>query len=328
MAFTSTLTLQDGSPLHYTDSGPVPDSTTYKTVILIHGAAVNGSTFERLHPLAASHNLRTVALNRTEYPGSSKYTDAELEELKGGDPRCLERIAVRIAFFIAAYIQEAGVPEEGGVVVVGWSIGTVSAMAPFSFPEVLPLETYDLLNRYVKRLVLYDPPYLAFGLELPGDTALFDPWGDATTKSREEVFETFKLWVSSYFDVPEGWSGSINELDSRKRTERATVDSWTQEEHERFFSQDGAAMAEMHWFSATMQKCINRMATSCLFDEAMNVRSPWHTIWAAHRIKEINDECVLRRIRPRPIEFVVIPAGNHFVHWDEPQAFLRKLSEA
>ncbi|KAF4598945.1 hypothetical protein EYR38_007358 [Pleurotus pulmonarius] len=283
-------------------------------------------TFERLHPLAASHNLRTVALNRTEYPGSSKYTDAELEELKGGDPRCLERTAVRIAFFIAAYIQEAGVTEEGGVVVVGWSIGTVSAMAPFSFPEVLPLETYDLLNRYVTRLVLYDPPYLAFGLELPGDTALFDPWGDATTKSPEEVFETFKLWVSSYFDVPEGWSGSINELDSRKRTERATVDSWNKEEHERFFSQDGAARAEMHWFSDAMQKCINRMATSCLFDEAMNVRSPWHTIWAAHRIKEINDECVLRRIRPRPIEFVVIPAGNHFVHWDEPQAFLRELS--
>ncbi|KAF4600219.1 hypothetical protein EYR40_007331 [Pleurotus pulmonarius] len=256
MAFTtSTLTLQDGSHLYYTDSGPVPDSTTYKTVILIHGAAVNGSTFERLHPMAASHNLRTVALNRTEYPGSSKYTEAELEELRGGNPRFLERTAVRIAFFIAAYIQEAGVPEEGGVVVVGWSIGTVSAMAPFSFPEVLPLETYDLLNRYVKRLVLYDPPYLAFGLELPGDTALFDPWGDATTKSPEEVFETFKLWTHANGPSVRLWS----------------VDSWTQEEHERFFSQDGAAMAEMHWFSDAMQKSINRMATSCLFDEAMNV---------------------------------------------------------
>lgn len=79
------------------------------------------------------------------------------------------------------------------------------------------------------------------------DTALFDPWGDATTKSPEEVFDTFKLWVSSYFEVPEGWAGSINELDSRKRTERATVDSWTKEEHDRFFSQDGAARAEMHW---------------------------------------------------------------------------------
>ncbi|KAL4255310.1 AB hydrolase superfamily protein, partial [Pleurotus pulmonarius] len=249
MAFTtSTLTLQDGSHLYYTDSGPVPDSTTYKTVILIHGAAVNGSTFERLHPMAASHNLRTVALNRTEYPGSSKYTEAELEELR-------------------AYIQEAGVPEEGGVVVVGWSIGTVSAMAPFSFPEVLPLETYDLLNRYVKRLVLYDPPYLAFGLELPGDTALFDPWGDATTKSPEEVFETFKLWTHANGPSVRLWS----------------VDSWTQEEHERFFSQDGAAMAEMHWFSDAMQKSINRMATSCLFDEAMNVRYlalvGQHVVW-------------------------------------------------
>lgn len=94
-------------------------------------------------------------MNRTEYPGSSKYTEAELEELKGGDLRFLERTAVRIAYFIAAYIQEAGIPEEGGVVVVGWSIGTVSAMAPFSFPEAIRLETYDLLDRYVKRLVLY-----------------------------------------------------------------------------------------------------------------------------------------------------------------------------
>lgn len=136
------------------DSGPVPNSMTYTTVILIHGAAVNGQTFERLHPLAASHNLRTVALNRTEYPGSARYTDTEMEELRHGDTKFLKRTAVRIAFFIAAYIQETGIPEEGGVVVVGWSIGTVSAMAPFSFPEAVPLETYDLLDRYVKRLVL------------------------------------------------------------------------------------------------------------------------------------------------------------------------------
>lgn len=78
-----------------------------------------------------------------------------MEELRHGDTKFLKRTAVRIAFFIAAYIQETGIPEEGGVVVVGWSIGTVSAMAPFSFPEAIPLETYDLLDRYVKRLVLY-----------------------------------------------------------------------------------------------------------------------------------------------------------------------------
>ncbi|KAJ8695745.1 hypothetical protein PTI98_005674 [Pleurotus ostreatus] len=324
-SMSSSLSLQDGSHLSYTDSGPVPNSMTYTTVILIHGAAVNGQTFERLHPLAASYNLRTVALNRTEYPGSARYTDTELEELRHGDTKFLERTAVRIAFFIAAYIRETGIPEEGGVVVVGWSIGTVSAMAPFSFPEAIPLETYHLLDRYVRRLVLYDPPHLAFGLELPADTVLHDPWGDATTKSPEEVFETFKFWVSSYFEVPEGWGGSINELDSRKRTERTTVDSWSQEEHDRFFSQDGAARAELHWFSEAMQKSINRMATSCLFDECTTGRSPWHTIWAAHRIKEIHDECVLRRIRPRPMEFVAIPDGNHFVHWDDPHAFLRAV---
>lgn len=80
-------------------------------------------------------------------------------------------------------------------------------------------------------------------------------------------------------------------------------------------------------FSEAMQKSVNRMATSCLFDESTNGRYfrdlsvvyiacgrwPWHTIWAAHRIKEIHNGCILRRIRPRPMEFVVIPDGNHFV---------------
>lgn len=72
------------------------------------------------------------------------------------------------------------------------------------------------------------------------------------------MFETFKYWVSSYFEVPEGWAGSINELDSRKRTERTTVDSWSQEEHDRFFSQDGAARAEMHWCVADIGVLRNR----------------------------------------------------------------------
>ncbi|KAF9487291.1 hypothetical protein BDN71DRAFT_1514121 [Pleurotus eryngii] len=179
-------------------------STVYNPLLFLATTNRATETFEHLHPLATSNNLRTVAFNRTEYPGSPKYMDTESEELRHGDAKFLEGMAVasrtssrRTSTFL------------GGVVVA----------------EVMPLETYDLLNRYVGRLVFYDPRYLAFGLELPADAVLHDLWSDATTKSPEEVFETFKFWVSSYFEVLEGWAGSINKLDSRKRTEHATVDS-------------------------------------------------------------------------------------------------------
>ncbi|KAG6871570.1 hypothetical protein C0995_002970, partial [Termitomyces sp. Mi166 len=84
MVSSHTYTLTDGINIYFTDSGAPPSSTDYTTLIILHGSAFNGEGFEKMHTFAHGYNLRTVIWNRREYPGSTKYTDAEIDDLHNG----------------------------------------------------------------------------------------------------------------------------------------------------------------------------------------------------------------------------------------------------
>ncbi len=76
--------IDKGGELFYTDSGPIPGSTDYKTIIIFHGSAFTGRqyfshlsayrpsnyalsyTLRRRLPMAAAHNLRLVIPNRRD----------------------------------------------------------------------------------------------------------------------------------------------------------------------------------------------------------------------------------------------------------------------
>lgn len=63
-------------------------------------------------------------------------------------------------------------------------------------------------------------------------------------KTLEEHYNNFRGFVSSYFDHPEDWDGDRDKLDLRLRTERATTDSWSQEQWEKIFEPKTAARCE------------------------------------------------------------------------------------
>ncbi|KAG6886754.1 hypothetical protein C0995_005196, partial [Termitomyces sp. Mi166 len=84
MVSSHTYTLTDGINIYFTDSGSPPSSTDYTTLIILHGSAFNGEGFEKMHAFAHGFNLRTVIWNRREYPGSTKYTDVEIDDLHNG----------------------------------------------------------------------------------------------------------------------------------------------------------------------------------------------------------------------------------------------------
>ncbi|KAF8161114.1 hypothetical protein B0H34DRAFT_653831 [Crassisporium funariophilum] len=246
-----TAALPYGIEISYADSGPVPGSTDYTTVILIHGSAFNGHGFEKLHRLAWKRNMRTVALQRREYPGSTRYTDIELDDLRNGRKAFTDGLAHLVASFVHYFVETQDIPQmsadgrSGGVAIVGWSLGTVTAMSLFADPEVIPSDLYTVLERYIKDLILYDPPYISFGYDLPPDSRVHNPWPKPSNgQTTEDLYRSFETWVSSYYNVPINWSGDINALDHRPRGDVATVDSWTYDQRARYFTMEAALRSE------------------------------------------------------------------------------------
>ncbi|KAG6875672.1 hypothetical protein C0992_002879 [Termitomyces sp. T32_za158] len=160
MMTSHTYTLIGDIKVFFTDSGPPPASTDYTTLIVLHGSAFTGHGFERLHDYAHRYNLRTVIWNRRDYYGSTKYTDAEIDDLNNGKKVFLDRLAIQVADFLKQYIEKESVPKisadrkTGGFAIMGWSMGTATAMPLFSDPALISPELYALLEQYVKDLIL------------------------------------------------------------------------------------------------------------------------------------------------------------------------------
>ncbi|KDR80048.1 hypothetical protein GALMADRAFT_61697 [Galerina marginata CBS 339.88] len=248
--FSRTFSLSGGSDIFFTDSGAPAGSTDYTTLIVLHGSAFNGRNLEILHDYAHKYNLRTVIWNRREYPGSTKYTDAELEDYNEGRKAFLDGLAIQVCEFLKQYVKKENIPKisadrnSGGFAIMGWSMGTATAMPLFSDPTLISAESYILLEQYVKDLILYDPPYLSFGYEPPADPKAYNVWADPAFKTPKELYHNFALWVSSFFDHPDV-SGSTYGLNYKDRsTDSATVSLWTQEEFERNFSESAVSRSE------------------------------------------------------------------------------------
>lgn len=116
---------------------------------------------KKLHDAAHRLNLRTVIPNRRGYPGSTPYTDGELEDISERPEVFMERIGREVGEFLVHFIEEEDIPEatsdykHGGIAVMGWSMGSTSAMVLFSDAKLVSPESYARLERYVKDLVLY-----------------------------------------------------------------------------------------------------------------------------------------------------------------------------
>jgi hypothetical protein len=157
-------------------------------------------------------------------------------------------------------------------------MGTATAMSLFSDRELYTeVETYGVLEKYVKDLVLYgkcyalsylfsvpflfffttEPPHLSFGIQLSEEheKAAYHPWTDPDCKTPEQLYRNFMYWVSSYYDhpaiaidatgEPSGNIDYIHGLDYRKRTDRATVAAFTPEELEKFYCEKAAVRSEL-----------------------------------------------------------------------------------
>ncbi|KAF9044738.1 hypothetical protein BDZ89DRAFT_943011 [Hymenopellis radicata] len=240
---------EDGGQLFYTDSGAVPNSTTYKTVFLFHGSVVNGNIFRRLLPLAASNNLRVVIPNRRDYAGSTRYTNEELLLLQQGKREFFETVAANTISFISWFVKKHDVPTlsldrtTGGIITIGWSMGTCTPLSMLAYPDAISSAMYATIEPYFKQMVLFDPPAVAFGSDTMPE--YYVPFTDPELKSPEEMLSHFGVWVSSYYDHPDFASHSAEGLENRKHGDRNSLQNMTPEDMAATLDQIAAVRSEL-----------------------------------------------------------------------------------
>jgi hypothetical protein len=181
-----------GTKLYYEDSGAPPGSTSYTTVFLIHGYLCYARTF--LFPLfpyalcaplislnllndsavfrpafahARSHNLRLIAINMREYPGSSPFSDAELARFASNDledqTSALVDQAMEIANLIAQIIRDEDLPlpqqegdsQTGGVSMLAWAVGGSWLTTVLANLDSLDEDVHACFEKYVTTAIIY-----------------------------------------------------------------------------------------------------------------------------------------------------------------------------
>ncbi|KAJ7139235.1 Alpha/Beta hydrolase protein [Mycena epipterygia] len=337
-----TLRLPDGIDIRYTDSG-APNTPDYTTIVIIHGTGYNGYGFVRLHEYAHKYNIRTIFWNRRDYHGSTKYTDDELADMRAGGKDFQDRLALHTAWFFQHFIENENTPKvtgdrkAGGFILVGWSSGNAATLALFADSAVIPKPLYETLEPHLRSLVLYDPPFQVMGY-LPREIeGLYDPFNDPDATTLDQMMENFQHLVGSYYKHPDITTGDPSGLWLGSFTDcKQTINQWTAEEKAKYYDQPAAIRSLAPLSSLGILKTQTHKA---LFDQDLvasyfpNVNvlyisgeeTLFYCMWAYLESVRLYSEAIERGESVRPTKFKLVPEGNHFLHYDVPEIFLREI---
>ncbi|KAL4247855.1 hypothetical protein ABKN59_007561 [Abortiporus biennis] len=199
----------NGVSLYYDDSGAPAGSTTYKTLVFIHGGIFNGGVFQRVASNAARNNLRVVSVNHRDVLPSTAFTSEELQVFKTNDRKAHEAwLGDRLlewVKFLAYFVEKEKIPiydeqeGTGGLSFMSWSLGNNYAIPLLgSIDTSFPSDKTGLLAKYIRSFVLFDPPYYAIGEPEPPYELLYNPLADPLLSS-DSLSTTFVPWSAAYF---------------------------------------------------------------------------------------------------------------------------------
>ncbi|KIM42186.1 hypothetical protein M413DRAFT_26988 [Hebeloma cylindrosporum] len=150
----------------------------------------------------------------------------------------------------------------------------------------------------------------------------------------ESAVDNFKYLVLGYYEHPDLGSRSISGLNFDTRGSRASVDNMTEAETALNFDPVAAGRTEFPMFFQ-MQPVLKIMAQKSLFDEKLTSevlphlevvhiycpKASWYCLWGMIETERQYNEHLKLEHKVRPIRFLEIAGGNHFVHWDDPEGF-------
>ncbi|KAK0452325.1 hypothetical protein EV421DRAFT_1768341 [Armillaria borealis] len=296
-----------GGRLFFQDSGPVPESTTYTTLVIYHGTALTGESFRKVLPLFPRHNIRAVVVNRRHYPGSARFQEAQLDDLRHGREGYLHVVAQDVANFLAWFIDNEHVTprsrdnKSGGLAILGWSSGGPVILSLFGQPDVIPKRLYAKIEPYLRAAIIYDSPMMAYGYSS-------DPPPGVSVQKLAEALRTPEHFMKY---VTGCWIGKD-----------ASIDHITPEELQKIVDPVAAFAADLGPASLpVVEPMLHRQADRALYDEELArsvlpdvrfttlvcTRSGWHMVLGALENEK---------------------RYTAALHWDDPETFCKVVAEA
>ncbi|GJE91026.1 hypothetical protein PsYK624_071740 [Phanerochaete sordida] len=289
-----------------------------------------------------------ITINCRDYRGSSPYTAEELAELHNPDievaASTVRRWGREIALFLAYVCQTMGIPattgkgakEDGGLVLVTWSLSGIAALSILGDPRTLGNGLANTLPQYLRKVILYDPPCIVYGYTL--DVGLPFPLTDPSIPP-EKIPDAFVDWASSYFaPVPEGVPITVEALLKYHMYLPCapTLRTVSPEERERTVDREigTRSLAVMGTDMAIRQR-----HARCAFSDADAVlpnvellvfwcdQSVWFNTWGAKVFGDLVSEAPSEGKRKRAASIFRIRGANHCIHCDEPEKMVRLFAE-
>ncbi|KAI8978850.1 alpha/beta-hydrolase [Trametes punicea] len=352
-----------GTVLYFEDSGAPLGSKDYVTLVLVHGTCFHSAVYRPTIPFAAEHNLRLVLLNMRGYPGSTDYSRDELDELRKPSAESSKKVmaarGVELAAFIRWFIEKEEIPpiqkraaghgHVGGLSLLSWSGGNSHTVALFANLDKISGETQDLLEKYLRSFIMYDPSSSVIGSKVPLGLSVVqrDP-----LLAVDAQVAIFSVAVSSYYppyaipdtiDPTPTFDPPRRPLDDVNPKYTPTTSKMTAEVL-RSLTHPPVMKELQHLMWGVSADVLNanlvRALYDCRFDDGTRkLRKVWPdlrvhvilcdmtlgecawavtVIWDGHR--KANPE------HRRNLEVHKLEDANHFVHWEEPERFLRFLA--
>ncbi|KAH9925863.1 Alpha/Beta hydrolase protein [Epithele typhae] len=337
----------------FSDSGVPPNvSTGYTTLVCLHGFMWHGASFAKMLPLAGQHNARVIAVNQLDYPGSATHSPEELAVLQravAATPDDGEAAAEMLAYwrarardvfdYLVALVREKGIPpmqgDKGGIVLVGWSFGTLWMSAFLAFLSEFDDPKGVELNKYLRRVVLYDGGWFFLGTAPPTPSP-YSPASDPALTERSALVPVFDRWLCSYY--PHTYPPTAEALvqstaapladPAPAEGDRASARHAPPED---FHPQDwlliGASLKQgtprtlkaRAMFSAPADSKWSALRVECVFC----AQSYWEPVWGAHQLERELTEARRAGKPAREVTFLRVDRVNHFAHWVVPEKILK-----
>lgn len=338
----------DGTILAYLDSGPVEDRC-YTTFVVVHGGSWFNGIFQRILKLAPKRGIRLICLNRRDFPGSTPYRQDEIAMIKEGyDAERFTQFRIargqEIGRFIRNIVEKERLPPprrkpdggvEGGVALLGWSLGNSFTMALLAHMRSMHPTTATAIQEYLHTYVVFDAPHFIVGPEVPPgveDTFLPQLLGQGSAMSPKEAAK----FLSAYFAHQIDESGTTFQLAYEPEPGIPSTVSGMSPEELRSCVMEESPESEHLWRRAgALEGGFGADTQAVLFPgsgcEEWRPRikwvycdqSIWHSVWAAFRVRSEADRCGVER--KTSIDIVRLRGGNHFVHWDYPEKMVELL---
>lgn len=342
-----------GTQLYYEDSGAPPGSETYTTLVLVHGLIFHGGVFKPMFQYAAENNMRLVAINLRDYPGSTPFSPSELDALrsdKADQATFISDRGMELARFLEWFILEHDLPPKalshkseaaGGLSILGWSLGNCPIMSMLASAHALPEATRKLLDMHLRSFIVYDPPLYTFGIS----DVYEDVYNTARDKSipPEDAAEVFSFWVSGYYRHSPTVLSSFNTLTREEilaGISNSPIDDPLKYQPTLKSMSPVEIAAVTDWAGAQRSHLAMLDIDSTVYQEnaqrALLDKSVWPglrivLVWCAMSVGETvyGSWDLARRVRhawppgAREVDVRRLDGVNHFAHCDQPSETLR-----